>query len=122
MVVIPIMVQSKGWCKEMDGELRETYGGGTRGRGGGSDRMYAISGTVRPGQLCPYCSMTAGNDFIVASCHMTTTLLTPKSVTSDFGLDWSMTSLTRFFETAECCLFAPHDLLPKGQMTFSTDG
>lgn len=81
MVVIPIMVQSKGWGKERDGELKETYGGGTRGGGGGggggSDRMYAISDTVRPGQLCPYCSMTAGNDFIVASCHMTTTLLTP---------------------------------------------
>lgn len=43
----------------------------------GGDRMCAISDTVLSGQLCPHCSITAGNDFTVTSCHMMMTLLTP---------------------------------------------
>lgn len=73
MFVVPIMVQCNVWGKERGGELG--------GRGG--YRMCAISG-----QLCLHCSMSAGDDFTVASCHMTMTPLTPMSdAASDLGLD-----------------------------------
>lgn len=74
-----ICLWSQSWCNVMSGARK----GVESLVGGGGYRMCAISG-----QLCLHCSMSAGDDFTVASCHMTMTPLTPMSdAASDLGLD-----------------------------------